>query len=214
MSVMCGVCDVQIARYKCLSCQFHQYVSVIGFLELDRLKPQSCSIECYKSHRSTHADVPSPAAIQSTPNGLPPKPPTAVEFTGASNSHVNGNGPSFGTYSPSVLESSADLQILYTRYPQLRDQLKEIYKAAIKPPDDELDDQTLSNERRDRGHGRGRNRAPVRDGRTAATWSRHKGIKSGIHRLRMLRNVKGEDGDGLREFSKIVTNPFSKSRQP
>lgn len=195
MSVNCGVCDTHMARYKCPSCQL-----------------QYCSIECYKRHQIIHAGLLSLVATQLVPNGLPPKPPAAVAFTGAPNSHVHGGGPSFETCSPSSLESSANLQILYTRYPQLQDQLKEIYEAATEPRDDQLNDQSFSNDRGDRGAGRGRNRRRGRDGRTAETWSRQKGIKSGINRLRILRHLKGEDGDGLREFSKLVTSHFEAKR--
>lgn len=206
MPVKCRVCDTHIAKYKCPLCQLQKYVPVIIFLKLDRLKPQSCSVECYKSHQTTHTDVSSLVAIQPIPNGLPPKPPAAVTYANTSNSHVNGGGPPFGTNMPSSLESSAVLQLLYTRYPQLQYQLKEIYEAATEPLDDQLNEQTFSSERHDRRRGRGRNRGPDRDGRTMTVWSRQKGIKSGIHRLRILRHLKGEYGEGLREFSKLVTS--------
>ena len=183
----------------------------VSLLELDRLKPQSCSIECYKIHQTTHADVPSLAATPSIPNGLPPKPPASVASIGVLSSLVNGGGPSFGTHFLSSLESSADLQTLYTRYPHLQDQLKDIYEAATERLDDQLNDQSFSSDRGDRGRARGKNRRRGPDGRTAAPWSRQKGIKTGIHRLRVLRHLKGEDGDGLREFSKIM-NALSKTK--
>ena len=176
-------------------------------LELDRLRPHSCSIECYKSHQTTHADTPSLTATLSIPNGLPPKPPAAVAFTGSSNAYVKGGGSSFATYPLSSLESSTDLQILYTQYPRLQNQLKEIYEAATKPLDDPPNDQVSSSERGDRGWGRRRNRGRGFDGRIPAPWSRQKSIKAGIHRLRTLRHLKGQDGDGLRIFSKLITSP-------
>ncbi len=169
------------------------------------LKPQSCSTECYKIHQATHTDASSLAATQLISYCLPPKPPTTAVLTSASNSHVCGGGFPFRTYSLSSLESSSDLQILHTRYPQLRCQLKEIYEAATEPLDNQLNDPSFSSRRCDRKRGQGRSRGRGRDVRTAATWSRNKGIKSGIHRLRMLRHLKGEDGDGLRAFSKVVT---------
>lgn len=180
----------------------------------DRLRPHSCSIECYKGHQTAHADESSLTATQSIPNGLPPKPPATVAFTGPSNAYVKGGGSSSATYPLSSLESSADLQILYTRYPRLQNQLKEIYEAATEPLDDPLNDQLSSSERGDRGWGRRRNRGRGPDGRIQAPWSRQKGIKAGIHRLRTLRHLEGQDGDGLRKFSKLVTSPFeAKIRQ-
>lgn len=126
-------------------------------------------------------------------------------FTGVSNPNADSSRPSFGTYLPSSLESSTELQLLYSRYPQLQDQLKEIYEAATEPLKDPPKDQSFSSERSHKGRGGGGNRGQARDGKTIATRSRHNGIKSGIHRFRMLRRPKGEDGDGLREFSKLVT---------
>lgn len=174
---------------------------------IDWLRPQSCSIECYKSHQANHIDEPCLAVGQSVPYGLPPRPPPGVASTHASNYRLNGSRPSVEIYSPSSPESFTCLQTLYTRYPPLRDQLKEIYEATTEPLDDQPNDLVFGIERSDRGRGRGRKSGPGRCGRTAATWSRHKGIKSGIHRLRMLRHLNGEDGDGLREFCKLVTGP-------
>ena len=131
--------------------------------------------------------------------------------SGASSSDADGSGLSSRTGSPSPFESSADLQILYTRYPLLRDQLKDIYEAATEPLKDQQNDQLFSRESSHRGRGQGRIRA--RDGRATATWSRHNGIQSGIQRLRMLRHSKGEDGDGLREFSKLVTGSPLEARK-
>lgn len=127
-----------------------------------------------------------------------------MTVTGTSNFHVNGGELPLIANSPSSLESSADLHLLYTRYPRLRYQLKEIYEATSEPLDDHLNEQPFHSERDDRRRGRGRNRGPGRHGKTTTVWSRQKGIESGIHRLRILRHLKSEDGDGLREFSKFI----------
>lgn len=106
----------------------------------------------------------------------------------------------------SILETSDDLQTLYDRYPQLRCQLKEFYDATTEPLDDQMDDQLISNEHGNRRRGRGGNKGQGRNGRTVGQWSRQKGIKAGLHQLRILRHLKGEDGYGLKEFSKLVAN--------
>ena len=160
-------------------------------------------MECYKTHQANHL-----APSQSTPNGLPPKSSAAVASTGASSSHVSGGGPPFGTFVPSSLESSTDLQKLYTRYPQLQNQLKGIYEAAMASLDDQLNSQSFRGDCSDRGRGRGRHRGRGSESRISAPWSRPKGITAGVHRLRLLRRTKGEDGDGLREFSRLVTSTF------
>ena len=174
--------------------------------QLSKLKIRSCSVECYRSHQSVHAGAPSLVVTQVILNGLPPKPPAAVISTGTSDSQTNVRGSSFEQCSLSILETSDDLYTLYGRYPRLRCQLTEIYDAAIEPLDDQLNDQLFSNEHGDRRRGRGGDRGQGREGRTAAKWSRQKGIKSGMHRLRKLRHIKGEDGDGLKEFSKLVAS--------
>lgn len=177
------------------------------FPELSKLKIRSCSVECYKSHQCHHADATSLVASQGILNGLPPKPQAAAISTGTSDSQINGRGAPFGQCSLTILETpDDDLHTLYERYPRLRCQLKHIYDAAIEPLDNQLNDQLFGNEHGDRKGGRGRERGQGRDARTAAKWSRQKGIKSGIHRLRKLRHIKGEDGDGLREFSKLVAS--------
>ena len=180
-------------------------------MELDRLNSGSCSIGCYESHQTTHSTV---SPLTTISNDLPPESSAAIVFTGTLKSHTDSHRPSSGTRSPSSLESSADLELLYTRYPQLRDQLKEIYEAATKPLKDQLKNHLLDSEHSDRRWGRGRTGELARDGRATAKWSRHNGIKSGIHKLRILRNLKDVDGDGdgLREFSKLITDPFKARR--
>ena len=129
--------------------------------------------------------------------------------TGTSKSHADSGGLSSGRRSSLSLESSAELRNLYTRYPLLQNQLKEIYEAATKPSNDQLNDQLLSGQPSDRGRGRrGEFRGLVRDGSATAIWSRYNGVQTGIYRLRMLRHSKGEDGDGLRDFSELVIGPL------
>ena len=176
-------------------------------MALDKLNPRSCSVICYKSHQTVHPNIPISATVESIPIGLPPK-PLAAMLTGTSKPHADSGGLSFGIRSSFSLESSADLRNLYTRYPLLQNQLKEIYEAATNPSNDQLNNQLFSGERSDQGRGRGEFGVLPRDGVATVAWSRHHGVQTGIHRLRMLRRSKGEDGDGLREFSKLVTDPL------
>ena len=170
-----------------------------------RLKARSCSIECYKSHRNIHSH--SPCLIKS-PNDLPAKPIAAVMLPSTSNPHTDSGSSSLGIPSTSSLDSATDIQNLYARYPQLRDQLKEIYEATTEPLRNQVNDQSFSSESSNRRRGRGRVRGLACDGRPPTTRSQHYGIKSGIHRLRTLRDFEGEAGHGLRVFSKIIAGSF------
>ena len=165
----------------------------------------SCSIGCYRNHQSIHTDVSGAATILPVLNGLPPKPP-AVAFASLPISHIKSSGSSVGTNLMSSFESHADLQPLYVRYPQLRDQLKEIYETATGPLDDHLHDQHSSTGIADRGHGRGRGRGRSRGRGVGIPWSQERGLSAGLYRMRRLRHIKGDDGEGLREFSRLVTS--------
>ena len=115
-------------------------------------------------------------------------------------------GSSFATKSAISLDSSPDLQLLYKRFPRLFAQLQVIYEATTEPSDDQPDDQSSSRSHIDRGRGRsrGRGRGRGRDRGAGAPWSHQRGFKAGLHQLRKLRRLDGGDGEGLREFSKLV----------
>ena len=170
-----------------------------------RLKARSCSIECYKSHQNTHFDLP---CLIKSPNGLIPNPNAAVMLPSTSNHHTDSGCSSLGTRSPSSLDSATDIQNLYTRYPQLRDQLKEIYEATTESLKNEVNNQSFGSESSNRRRGRGRVRRLAYNGKTPSTRSQYYGVKSGIHRLRTLRDFEGEPGHGLRVFSKIIAGSF------
>lgn len=166
-----------------------------------RLKARSCSIECYKSHQNSHSDL---SCLIKSPNGLLPNPKAAVMLPSTSNNCTDSGCSSLGTHSPSSLDSATDVQNLYARYPQLQDQLIEIYEATTEPLKNDVNNQSFGSESSNRRRGRGRVRGLADDGKPPATRSRYYGVKSGIHRLRTLRDFEGEAGHGLRVFSKII----------
>ena len=79
-----------------------------------------------------------------------------------------------------------------------------IYGAATEPSDDQDDVHSSSRSHTDRGRGRSRGRGRGRDRGAVAPWSQQKGFKAGLHQLRKLRRLDGDDGEGLREFSKLA----------
>ena len=73
------------------------------------------SIECYRSHHASHAELDSPRII---PIGLPPKPPP-VAFNGSVGYDVTTSGSAVGANPPIAIRSSLDFQLLCERYPRL-----------------------------------------------------------------------------------------------
>ena len=163
----------------------------------------SCSIECYKSHQNTHVEASSPSIERPAPTGLPPKPPP-VPFLSPSNLHGEHGGSSFAANSATSFDWSPDLQLLYKRFPRLFSQLQVVYEATTEPINDQHDDHSSSRIHTDRGRGRSRGRGRGRDRSAIAPWSQQKGFKAGLHQLRKLRRLDGDDGEGLREFSKLA----------
>lgn len=133
---------------------------------------------------------------------LPPKPPP-VALSSAANRHSSKPAPSQRNLISSF-ETSAEFQLLCSRYPQLRAQLRKVYEATCEPPIDQLDKPPFGRYGHGRGRSRGRGGSRVRGPEGSAMWSQLKGFKSGLHRLKMLRRVEGAEGESLREFSKLV----------
>ena len=163
----------------------------------------SCSIECYKSHQNTHAEASGAIIEHPGPTGLPPKPPP-VPFLTSIGLHDEHGGSSIAARSAISLDWSPDLQLLYKRFPRLFSQLQMVYEATTEPTDDPHDDHLSSRSHTDRGRGRSRGRGRGRDRGAVAPWSPQKGFKAGLHQLRKLRRLDGDDGEGLREFSKLA----------
>ena len=105
------------------------------------------------------------------------------------------------------------IQNLHPRYPQLRDQLKEICEATAEPLKNQVNDQSFGSESSNQRRGRGRLRGLACEGRPTATRSQYYGVKSSIHRLRTLRDFEGEAGHGLRVFSRIIACSFEARKE-
>jgi len=106
-----------------------------------------------------------------------------------------------------VLETSPELQTLFRTFPRLRSQLRDIYSAALPPPDNdaELDRRnTSSHSSRDRGGGSTEGRSHTR-----TPWTRDVGIKEGVGALRRAKEEYGQDGEGVREYADLVLRTIS-----
>jgi zinc finger HIT domain-containing protein 3 len=90
------------------------------------------------------------------------------------------------------LDSSKELQELFIKYPRLQSQLEEINTATLPPIE---------------GYGFGQG-ASKRGGKVEV-WNSDRGLQKGVEALSKARNASGEDGSGVREFSRLVLKILS-----
>jgi zinc finger HIT domain-containing protein 3 len=98
--------------------------------------------------------------------------------------------------------STEELDELFTRYPALRGQLRDIYKATAKP--DEMDEQEERNSQRGGFNSRGRGSYPTNGRGHARRWTPEKGFDQG---LKQLERAMGQDfgkSEGLQAFAETV----------
>jgi hypothetical protein len=152
----------------------------------------SCSITCSTLHKVTHP------AIESAPEAKPESTPT---------SHTNGSAPRAGTIAAAgskgpfaALYDSKELRTLFQMYPHLPSQLDEINTATL-PPASGLNSGPQLQYSRGTEKGRGRKNEP---------WNRDRGLENGVQALIRARETYGKDGEGVREFSKLVLQILSR----
>ncbi|MCJ1392429.1 hypothetical protein MMC18_005296 [Xylographa bjoerkii] len=155
----------------------------------------SCSLDCYKAHKLVH-----------TQQGkqLPPPPdnisiPLSLFVSEALKK--NGNEPAQDAYT--TLLRSAKLEQLFAGHPQLKSQLKSIYGATLEPSQEDQESEARRRKRVSRGRGRGRGRGNVHN--SPAPWTRERGLKDAMRQLKKVRRGKGQEDEGMREFSALVT---------
>jgi len=81
----------------------------------------------------------------------------------------------------SVLDNSEQLRFLFTKYPSLPAQIKQIHVATLQPP-----------------------RQVGKPSRKDDRWNRDIGMRKGIEALRKARAAEGEAGEGLREYTELI----------
>lgn len=156
----------------------------------------SCSLSCTQSHKIyCTPKAPSPKPPQEAVNGPPPQ----EEADGL----IDGHEPrdARDAFNPKSFASSPELKDLFERYPSLRDELREIYKATLE--EEWIEVQTHGNRHRsfNRGKGGPRNRGP---------WTREKGFNRGLGKVRKFRErceeglETGKAAEGLMRFMKLV----------
>ena len=101
-------------------------------------------------------------------------------------------------------ESSAELQRLFSRYPQLRGQLREIYAATTEPFNSTLNEHRHARTRGDRNR-RGITTRDQGIGQSyGSAWTRRNSLVAGLDQLEMSRQLYSKCGEGLQAFCELV----------
>ena len=90
------------------------------------------------------------------------------------------------------MDSSKELQELFKKYPRLQSQLEDINTATLPPIE---------------GYGFGQGTS--RKGGKVEPWNSDRGLQKGVEALSKARNTGGENGRGIREFSRLVLQILS-----
>ncbi|KAK5136829.1 hypothetical protein LTR08_001751 [Meristemomyces frigidus] len=205
MALQCGVCHDNDSKYKCPICELRY-----------------CSIECYKQHKTQHANDEA-TKIQQEARARRDRPGTTQRAP-----KVNFSG----------FEKNDDLKRLLSRYPLLKIQLQAVYGHTLEPgPDDARswnrepmygDGRPDTNSFRGRGRGRGRGKGFDRGGRGGrgrggfhtdddrqhGAWTREKGDKEALAVVKKMRQGGEDDAkaEGMREFLELCLMKFGPDR--
>ena len=112
-----------------------------------------------------------------------------------------------------TFETSLDLQRLFLEYPRLRAQLKEVYVATNEPLENSNDEKSRESHGFRRGSSRGYRVNKSQQSRKSTPWAQRKGFILGLRRFQKLQAARGLEGEGLKEFSKLMLNTVERSEQ-
>ncbi|CAG8971225.1 hypothetical protein HYALB_00001389 [Hymenoscyphus albidus] len=143
-----------------------------------------CSVACSKIHKPTHPLEPQ----------LPSKPKATVPI-------VDSTVPRPGTVAAAgfkgpfaALDNSKELQTLFIKYPRLISQLTKINTATL-PHTGEENSSALQ--------------GMQKKGGKKEQWNSDRGMQRGLEALRKARDDGDGDGEGVREFSKLILQILS-----
>ncbi|KAF2233236.1 hypothetical protein EV356DRAFT_577687 [Viridothelium virens] len=173
MTSHCKVCDEQPSKYKCPQCRIPY-----------------CSIGCFKTHKQQCRDQAKPEDSKQDDANMSTAEPRAFQ---ASEEHVaqyqQPEVPNFAS-----LEKSPDFLRLLAKYPNLKSQLKSIWKASLEP----TEDRPQRSYRARGGRGSFRDRARQR---RRGPWTPEQGHGDALDHLRGTH----ESDEGMREFVDLIT---------
>jgi hypothetical protein len=90
------------------------------------------------------------------------------------------------------LDDSKELRALFKLYPNLPSQLEAIDAVTLRPDDEQ-----------------GFDRRAFQKGGNAELWNSDRGLQKGVEALSQARNTSGKEGEGVREFSRLIIQIIS-----
>lgn len=141
---------------------------------------------CSKVHRENHPPDPEPKPAEPSQTAAAPSPTDAAP-TAAHDRSSSSNNPF------RALDSASDkLQMLFTKYPDLPQQLAAI-DAAMRPPSEASQNNGIP--------------ASLLKGLPSKSsgWNHDVGIKNGKEALRRARKADGAAGEAVREYCELIT---------
>ncbi|TAQ89131.1 hypothetical protein B7494_g2522 [Chlorociboria aeruginascens] len=152
-----------------------------------KLMPCSCSVVCSAAHKARH-----PLEPPSIPT---PKPASPTPKPGFQSRPTPGTLAAAGARGPfAALDDSEELRALFTVYPRLASQLDELNKATLCPDINLATPAGVSSKF---------------SGRSNTSWNSDLGLQNGVKALSRARMANGKDGEGIREFSKLILQILS-----
>ncbi|KAK3057281.1 hypothetical protein LTS18_011517, partial [Coniosporium uncinatum] len=183
--------------------------------------PRSCSLTCFKTHKTLHetnalASKPLP---QPPPAAVPQLPPTTATTTTTTTTTAalppTPRTPLSQDPHTAALLSHPAFTPLFTRYPNLKQQLRFIYRKTLPPDEGGMESYHMSNGRgggrggrgRGRGRGGGRGGAGGRGG-FQGVFKQEKADERAGRRLREEMGREDGWGEGLREFGRVCLEVY------
>jgi hypothetical protein len=148
---------------------------------------KSCSVPCIKIHKATHTEEEA-RPIFTPETSMPTISNNDVPRPGTV-AAANHQGPF------SALDSSEDLQVLFRTYPRLSAQLHMIDNATQPPTQN-------GGYQNNQGNGKKEPR-----------WNSDIGLQKGVNALYRAKAADGKDGEGVREYYKLVLRILSGSTE-
>lgn len=156
----------------------------------------SCSLTCTQAHKVSCAPKP---ALQSSSN-IP-----RIEVNGNADTGTAGGDQQRSGLDLDALGSSRELGDLLREFPELRIQLRDMYRATL---EEEWESQAPA--------GRSRGKGP----RNRGAWTREKGFKRGLGKVRKYRqqcedgSETGKGAEGFMRFVKLVNGEIGHRSPP
>jgi hypothetical protein len=163
----------------------------------------SCSLNCFKLHKTIHDSDPTSSSAQAATDITLPQPPPPAPIPRYLRKKTDF----------SALATNTKFQNLLKTYPTLLPTLQRVYAATIEPdPEDEMRRRRggfrgRGMRGRVRGRGRGRGGFDDREGR----WTQKKGDADGMSMLKGMRDEK--EDEGMKAFVGLIEEMFGKDRE-